>query len=345
MTSRANALDSGGLLSRVCARCREHGRPLVNTMVLLAALATAVGLASAHMHRHRSTSLSATRASPALRDATGHRVAVAEYRRIASASTVADAILREIVANDCIVAVSAHTRRNAPGRWRYEAWPGIESLRDLEAIVALKPDLVLTSHLNQPRLVERLRSAEITVFDLGPIRGAAALRHSIRALARLLGVPARGEWLVRRFDRRFARVAAGVEPQKRVWGMYLGLHAGELYGGAQGTSFYDVLQAAGVRDVATRAGYRLWPTYSGEDLLRLDPPWIVTNQGSEPLVCRHPSMDKLTACRSGQVRGVPRGLLSAAGLDMVDAAEAVHDAVYAREASSGSRVANEGRGR
>jgi iron complex transport system substrate-binding protein len=262
-----------------------------------------------------------------VQDATGARVPVRPYARIASTSTVADQVLIELIEPSRLLAVSRHTQRTQRSHV-YDDKIGVERARDIEALIELRPDIVFVNSFVDRRHVERLKDAGLIVFDLGEMRGLQTLLLNIRQLAAVLGVPQRGERLASAIERGLGEIAAGLGSPERMRGLYVGMHGDRLYGGAAGTSFHDVLVAAGLVDVAAEAGFDRWPAYTSEQLLSLDPPWIITNPGTEEMLCRHPGLGELSACRSGQVRSVDTDLLTDPGLRMVEAARAVHEAVY-----------------
>ncbi len=263
-----------------------------------------------------------------LRDATGREVAVRRYERIVSASTLADQVLGEILEPDRIAAVSEYGLRATRTPWRFAGTPTIARADDVEAILSLRPDLVLVSNVGDPRAVTRLRDAGARVFDLGPLHGLSSLLEDLRIMGALVDEPARAEHLASTFARRMARVSAG--SSRRARGMYLGPVGNTLYGGARGTSCFDVLDAAGVDDVATEAGYVGWPAYSPEEVLTLAPPWIVAPASGVEAICDHAALRELEACREGRVVGIDDDVIGDPGLAMLDAAEAVFDAVHGR---------------
>lgn len=262
---------------------------------------------------------------PAIEDATGARVAVRGYRRIASASTVADRLLLELCEPSRVIAVTSASA-SGPDGYRYAGRAPIARLDDVERIAVLAPDLVLVHNVADARRVERLRDAGLTVFDLGPLRGVASLPDDARRVATLCGAPERARPWIRTFQRRLSAIARDVPAEDRRGAIYLAEYAGHLYGGARGTSFHDVLTYGGLRDAA--AGYEGWPQYSVEQMLALDPELIVTRRGMRRTVCaRVPS---LGACRRRDVVEIDGALLDAPGPGILEAAEAVHAAVYER---------------
>ncbi len=260
-------------------------------------------------------------------DATGRPIAIRDYTRIVSTSTIADQVLMEIIAPHRVLAVSGHTLRTQKSR-SYEDKIGVERARDIETIIELRPDVVFINNFIDRRQVERLKDAGLNVFDMGEMRGLETLLPNIRQLAAVMGEPERGEALIEDFVRRLEAVSADIQEQDRRRTLYVGVHGDRLYGGTAGTSFHDVLVAGGLVDIAAEAGFDGWPAFTNEQLLTLDPQWIITNPGTERTLCRHPGLEALAACRTGQVRSIETHLLTDPGLGILQAAEAVHAAVY-----------------
>jgi len=269
-------------------------------------------------------------------DAGGAHVPVRDYARIVSMSTIADQVLVEIIDPSRVLAVSGHTLRTR-GSQAYKDKIGVEHARDIETIIELRPDIVFINNFIDRRQVERIKEAGLHVFDLGEMRGLQTLLPNIRQLAAVLGVPEHGEKLIERLMRRLRAVSADIPDGDVQRGLYVGIYGSQLYGGTAGTSFHDVLVAGGLRDLAAEAGFQGWPAYTNEQLLSLDPPWIITNPDAERSLCRHPGFQSLSACRTGQVRSIETDLLTDPGLGILQAAQAVHDAVYGDTA--GSRAA------
>lgn len=264
---------------------------------------------------------------PTITDATGAEIAIREYTRIVSTSTIADQVLVRIIDPKRLLAVSSHTLRTQTYA-AYEDKIGVERARDIETIIELRPDIVFINNFVDRRHVERFKDAGLNVFDLGEMRGLQTLPNNIRQISVVVGAPERGERIAEELLRDLTAITADIPRSERVRGLYVGIHGDRLYGGAGGTSFHDVIEAGGVIDVAAEAGFHSWPAYTNEQLLALDPPWVITNPGTEEALCRHPGLESMRACRLGQVRSVETDLLTDPGLGMPDAARAVRAAVY-----------------
>lgn len=300
---------------------RVHG---INTLLLIVALLVGAILTGAISRR------SPPRGSDALgtvSDATGSQVAVRDYERIVSTSTIADQVLIRIIEPGRLLAVSAHTIRTQ-NSWTYGDKIGVEHARDVETIIELRPDIVFINNFIDRRQVQRLEDAGLNVFDMGQMRGLETLLPNIRQLAAVVDARERGEELASRFLRELGAVSADIDDRDRRRGLYVGIHGDRLYGGTAGTSFHDALVAGGLTDIAAEEGFNGWPAFTNEQLLSLDPPWIITNPGTERSLCRHTGLQSLSACQTGQVRSIETALLTDPGLGILPAAKAVHAAVY-----------------
>jgi iron complex transport system substrate-binding protein len=297
----------------------------VNGALLVAATVTAAALTGAVSRRAPLEDPNDARGT--IEDATGERIAVRNYARIVSTSTIADQVLIEIIEPDRLLAVSGHTLRTQGSR-AYADKIGVEHARDIETIIELRPDIVFINNFIDRRQVERLKDAGLNVFDMGEMRGLETLLPNIRQLAAVLDVPERGQELAAELVRNLEAVSEDIADEDRRRGLYVGIHGDRLYGGTTGTSFHEVLVAGGLVDMAAEAGFHGWPAFTNEQLLSLDPPWIITNPGTERSLCRHPGFQALSACRAGQVRSIETHLLTDPGLGILQAAEAVHAAVY-----------------
>lgn len=298
----------------------------LNAGAAVAALTLAVVLAGGLELSASGEGTAAPGAAAPIADATGVLVPVARYERIASATTIGDQVLDGILEPGRLVAVTGESKRNAEQPWRHEGRAAIEDLEDLETLIALAPDLVVVANVAEARRVARLREAGLRVFDIGAGAGAEALIETTHTLGRLVAAPERAEAMARRFEQRMAAVA--VPGAERPSALYVGAWGSQLFGGAAGTSYHDVLVAAGLRDVAAEAGLEGWPTYSVERLLLLDPEWLVVPASSREALCRREGLAALGACEAGRVAAIDDRVLGDPGYGMLPAAEALHRRVF-----------------
>lgn len=264
----------------------------------------------------------------ALRDASGTLAPLRRYARIASTSLVADHVLDALCEPERIVAVSTLSKASSHFAHKHAAQRGLSSPAELEAILALRPDLLVINHFGDPRFAARLRSHGIVVFDLGEMHGLDTLLPNIRILGALVGAQERAAALARSFERRMRAVAAALPAGQRKRGLFLSAYGKQLYGGARGTSYHDVLVHAGLIDLAADR-YEGWPALDPEQVLALDPEVLVTKRGMAGELCAAPGLSALRAC-SGRARIVELDaeLIDDPGLPMLDVTEELHALVY-----------------
>jgi iron complex transport system substrate-binding protein len=126
-------------------------------------------------------------------------------------------------------------------------------------------------------------------------------------------------------------VAAGLGDRRRHTAIYVAAIGPAVYGGTVGTSYHDVLEAAGLVDAAA-GRFRDWPAYSAEQVIALAPEHLVTKAGRGSALCHHPGLDRLGACQiAGGVIELPDALLDEPGPAMLDAAEALYQVVYGHQ--------------
>jgi iron complex transport system substrate-binding protein len=264
----------------------------------------------------------------AIPDATGRLVPLRRYHRIVSTNLVTDHLLVELCEPSRILAVSTAAAERKRDGFRYQGMTTVDGFGPAEAMVALQPDLVLTNSFGSPGHSERLRSAGIEVFDLGELRGEKSLSYVALGLGELLEAPARARQLVHSFANRMRRVSAGLGPRKPIRAMYLSTLGPDLQGGTRGTSYHDILVAAGLVDVAAES-YRDWPAYAAEQVLALAPEIIVTREGLADGICKYPGMNHAPPCRGqGSIVELPGELLDEPGLAMLEAAEMLYGLAY-----------------
>ena len=264
----------------------------------------------------------------AVADASGHLVPLRRYQRIVSTNLVTDRLLVELCEPTRIVAVSSAAAARKRDGYRYRGLGTIDGFGPPEAMVALKPDLVLTNSFGSPGAADRLRGAGIEVFDLGELRGEQSLAAIVASLGLLLGDEARAERLWQGFESRMRALPARLGTQKPQRALFLSTLGPDLLGGTVGTSYHDIMTAAGLHDVAA-GRYRDWPAYAPEQVLALAPDIIVTRAGFASGICGYPGMDHVGPCRGqGRIVELDGELLDEPGLAMLEAAEELFRLVY-----------------
>lgn len=269
--------------------------------------------------------------SEGLADASGHVVPLIAYKHIASGSTVADDLLLQLAEPERIAALTDYGKSSAPDRHLYGQRPTLTGQHKIERLKELGVDLLILNHLGAPAELARVREAGIQVFDLGEMRGLVTLLPNMEAVATLLGDRTRGAQLAARLKRRMHAVGAHIPRAERKRALYVSAYGGQLFTGATRSSYHDVIEAAGLVDAA-QDKFRDYAQLDPEQLLELDPDFVITQVTSLPTFCRISGLVNLRACANDAqgVLGVDDALIGDPGLGMLEAAERVHDLAYGR---------------
>jgi iron complex transport system substrate-binding protein len=192
-------------------------------------------------------------------------------RRVVSTNLCLDQIALLIAAPGQLAAVSflAHDPGLSP-LWREaRSLPAVE-LR-AEAIVALKPDLVLTDSSTGAMARRALARFGVAMLDLRPADTLADAAPQVARIAAVLGRDAQGAALVARMQAETAALTARVDgrrPLAAIWqanGYTLG----------SGSPSGDVLRLAGFRNLADARGLAAYARLSVEALLADSPDLLV----------------------------------------------------------------------
>ncbi len=267
-------------------------------------------------------------------DPDGTAVRCAKYERIVSLNPVADHLLLRLVEPHRLIGISEGTHADHPERWRFGQVSTMARDDSIEAVLIHEPDLIVTSPYVHADKVARWRAAGVTCFNPGEMRGLASTRGSIQGLGRLLLETERAAELTRALARDVAALeSSAVEVEGAA--LYLSIYGDSFFGGTAGTSYGDVLRLAGLRDVAAEAGFTDWPQYTAEQLLVLDPPYIVTRSGMQDALRSHPALARLRAVQTeGAILPTHPAYDGDAGLGVIHAAAALQRALRPLSRSS-----------
>ncbi|MBK6868048.1 MAG: ABC transporter substrate-binding protein [Burkholderiales bacterium] len=166
---------------------------------------------------------------------------------------------------------------------------------NIEAIVALKPDVVLMA--TSSRAAERLRALGVKVVALEP-KTAADVRRVIGKLGQLLAVPD-AERVAREIEAGVAAAAQSLPPTRRGQRVYFEASPGPHAAGPQ--SFIgEMLHALGLANVI---GPELgpFPKINPELVVRADPDIIMAGERSGSEIARRPGWPRLRAVRGQHV--------------------------------------------
>jgi len=181
---------------------------------------------------------------------------------------------------------------------RYSTWP--ERVRKLpqvgggidpsiEAIVALRPDLVLVG--DSRRATPRLQALGLPVVSLQP-KTHADVRRTLDQLGRILEVPdAQRIW--RAIDEGMNQAARSLPEQARGMRVYFEVNSGP-YGAGESSFIGETLSRLGVGNILP-AALGPFPRLNPEYIVRADPDLIMIGARNAPGLQQRPGWDRLRA--------------------------------------------------
>ena len=220
---------------------------------------------------------------------------------------------------------------------RYSNWPAsVQTLPqvgggldpNIEAVVALKPDLVLIGTSSRAAL--RLRALGLNVLALEP-RTRADLRRATQLLGTALRLDG-ADALARRIDDGVAAAAAALPVAARGQRVYYEITPAPHAAG-QGSFIHELLLALGLVNVIDDPALGPFPRLNPELVVRADPDLIMVSQGGAADMARRPGWAGLRALREGRVcefNAAQRDILVRPGPRMPEAARLMADCAARR---------------
>ncbi len=222
---------------------------------------------------------------------------------------------------------------------RYSNWPaavrrlpqvggGLDP--NIEAVVALKPDVVLIG--TSSRAAVRLRALGLRVVAMEP-RTRAGMRRVTERLGELLQVPG-AQALLARIDSDVQAVADALPPAARGQRVYFEVTPAPHAAG-RGTFIDELMSALGLVNIVD-AALGPYPRINPELVVRADPDLIMVSQGSAAELARRPGWAGLRALRPGRVcefDAAQRDILVRPGPRMPEAARLMAECAQHRLAS------------
>ncbi len=205
---------------------------------------------------------------------------------------------------------------------------------NLEAIVALQPELVLAGGINPPELVASLEDLGLTVYFLPNPATLEDMYAILETVGALTGRGSESAALVKSLTARVAAVDAAILPLSYQPSVYYELDAtnpAQPYTAGPGTFVDLLIQRAGGYNIGSGLEGQ-WATISVEQLLVADPAIILLGDaayGETPeKVAARPGWETLSAIQSGQVYAFDDNLVSRPGPRLVDGLEALVEILH-----------------
>lgn len=200
---------------------------------------------------------------------------------------------------------------------------------DVEAVLALQPDLVVASSLHLGRAVPALEAAGVAVFALLP-RGVGGLLRSALRLGTLAGRGREAAHLIRPLETRLQAVVAATLGARFRPLVFVELSP-RLHTAGPGTFLDDLVVRAGGINLGALARVD-WPTLSHRTVLRYDPDVLVLaaypGSASPDAVRARPGWERLAAVKAGRIVEIDSRLIKRPGLGLVDGLDLLARALH-----------------
>ncbi len=200
---------------------------------------------------------------------------------------------------------------------------------NLEKIVSLKPDLIVTVKFSDGT-IEALSQTAATVLVVDP-QSLADVTRTASMLGRAIG--ADGDGLAKDLQGKLDALQAkvGNAPKLKVFDEEDASDLTKLYTVGPGSFFNDLITLAGGVNIAA-AAKSAYPTISAEEVVRADPDVIVLDDAAfgttVESVAKRPGWAALSAVKNGRVYPLDANLMSRPGPRVVDAATALAQLIH-----------------
>jgi len=206
---------------------------------------------------------------------------------------------------------------------------------NLEAIVALHPDLVLAGEINAPELVASLQHLGLTVYFLKNPITLTDMYANLETVGSLTGRSAQAAALVSSLEARVAAVDAKVATttsRPLVYYELDGTDPSKPYTTGPGTFIDQLITRAGGTDFGARLKDQ-WPQISLEQLVVGNPSIVILGDSAYGVTpasfASRPAMDQLAAVNTQQVYPFDDDdLVSRPGPRLVDGLEALEKLIH-----------------
>lgn len=216
-------------------------------------------------------------------------------RRIVSIVPSSTEFLYAVGAGDQVVGVTSYCLY--PPEARSKEIIGNMHL-SFERILALKPDLVVSSEDIAAKSNEHLRGMGLRVLCLDP-RNLADIAGALRTLGRETGHVPEAERAAAEFEMRVADVERRLRTATAIPSVYLEATS-QPHAAAPGTAAHEVIVKARGRNIITESFAGKWIPISWETVLARDPDVIVWAHEYPPLPPSRPGWDGLSAVKAGR---------------------------------------------
>lgn len=200
-----------------------------------------------------------------------------------------------------------------------------------EKILALKPDAIIAYSNGDPAALKPLEDAGIPVFVIKSAANFEDVYGDINQIAEVMGVTEKAEDLIKDIQTQIKDVedkVASVDTKKETY--FEISPSPELYTAGAGTFQQEILASAGIENIF--ADQKGWPKISEEEVIKRNPPTIITTVGyvDKPVdeIKARKGWEKITAVKENKVYKLNEDVMSRPGPRIGEAVELAAKTVY-----------------
>ena len=214
------------------------------------------------------------------RDALGYEVTLLRPpMSIASQALTADHLLFAVVPPSRIVGVSPYASQPHYSNVRGDVLAmGLPAVVDPESVLAIRPDLLLSSHIANPDYLRLIRASGTPVYAMQTTFATLdEIPAALRLVGELTGERESAERAAGEFASALDKFSNGI-PERARNQRVLGFSSYRTAYGS-GSLFDDIVTSLGAVNVAADHGLGPWGNIGPEQIVTWNPDWIVTSTG------------------------------------------------------------------
>lgn len=249
-----------------------------------------------------------------------------EPQRIVSLNAADTEMLFAVGAGDKVVGVTNFC--NYPEEAKDIAKIG-DSIVNVEAVLALRPDVVVAEWDLQPDVINRLKQLGLTVVTVNA-RSASDIVDSMMMLGRVCGTVEQAKEAVGLIEDRLTavkekvgKVGAGERPS-----VFIEIWNDPIMTAGGGTFMDELIQIAGGKNIA--ASQDGWPILSSETVISENPDVILLTYYNRDEVLNRTAWKGISAVKEGKVYEMDPDIISRNGPRFIDAIEEMVEIFYAQ---------------
>ena len=181
---------------------------------------------------------------------------------------------------------------------------GISNM-NVEKVLSLNPDLIISGSMIPRRVVEKIESMGVPMVCVIEKQHFSALFDNISAIGKLIGREQKADSLNKTLIDRMGRLDTTAVDRKSVY-YVVGYGSGGNFTAGGNTFINDIIRMAGGTNVASKS--EGW-TFSVEALMDANPDYILIRKEDSADFCRTSPYNRLSAVKEGRLVALEDGIL------------------------------------